>query len=248
VKNKKADMSIAVISDIHSNLEALQTCLEYIDRLDSIDSIICLGDVVGYGADPAACIDLIMKHSDAGIIGNHDAAVVGTTDINYFNYMAREAVHWTKQQISPEQTEYLRNLPYTFCQNNILFTHATPDNPEQWNYIFSLFEAVQQFEFFSESICFIGHSHIPEIYSESRQIAYTHSEIVQLDSNEKYIINVGSVGQPRDGDPRLAFAVFDQDEWKIEIVRLEYDTITASRKIRERGLHKFLAFRIINGH
>lgn len=239
-------MKTALISDIHSNLEALTEALKYIESDKEINKIVCLGDIVGYGADPAACLDIVTEKASITVIGNHDSAVARLTDIEYFNFVAREAIHWTRNNITEEHAAFLSSLPYEAKEDNILYTHSSPEAPEEWDYIFSFQDAQFQINSFPESICFVGHSHVPGIYGRTMQNPHEHGE-VKLDPDEKYIINIGSVGQPRDGNPRLSFAVLDLNEYSIEIIRLEYDIETARGKILEFGLPKYLADRILAG-
>lgn len=239
-------MKLAIISDIHGNLEALERCLQYLDEQSDITFTAVLGDILGYGGDPCMCMEKIRNRADIAIIGNHDAAVIGTTDIEHFNPLARKVITWTRDQISEDDRTYLANLPYKVIKDNILFTHGTPGDPEKWMYIFNWFDAVDEFRNFSESICFVGHSHVPGIYEQSAPIPHD-SGTLQLNPDNKYIINVGSVGQPRDSDSRLSFAVLDQDNWTIEIVRLEYDIETARQKIIDNNLPQLLGDRLLMG-
>jgi len=239
-------MKLAIISDIHGNLEALEKCLQYLDEQSDITFTAVLGDILGYGGDPCLCMEKIRNRADIAIIGNHDAAVIGTTDIEYFNPLARKVIVWTRDQISEDDRTYLANLPYKVIKDNILFTHGTPGDPEKWMYIFNWLDALDEFRNFSESICFVGHSHVPGIYEQLASIPHD-AGAVQLDSAGKYIINVGSVGQPRDSDSRLSFAVLDQDNWTIEIVRLEYDIETARQKIVNNNLPQLLGDRLLMG-
>ncbi|MFC1728797.1 metallophosphoesterase family protein [candidate division KSB1 bacterium] len=239
-------MKYALISDIHGNLEALTTSLDYFSSRGQVDMYICLGDIVGYGADPGACLEIIMNRADLSVIGNHDAAVIGETDINYFNHFARTAVLWTREMITIEQDEYLRALPFSVCRQDLLFTHAAPVDPQDWDYIFNQSDAAHYFKRFNESVCFVGHSHVAGIYGSNGQMSHLGGKTI-LDPDEQYIINIGSIGQPRNGDPRLSCAFFDSDERSIEIVRLDYDCRAAGKKIIDAGLPAFLAERLSIG-
>ena len=239
-------MKLAILSDIHANLEALNRCLQYLDEEAEIGFTAVLGDIIGYGTDPVPCIKKMKERADVSIIGNHDAAVAGTADIGYFNMVARESIIWTRSQISEHERSYLVNLPYTATKDNIRFTHGTPRDPEKWHYIFDWNDTKDEFNGFSESICFVGHSHIPGIFEQSGTIPHADGP-VQLDPGSKYIINVGSIGQPRDGDPRLAFAVLERDTWTLEIIRLEYDVETARQKIINSDLPPLLGNRLLLG-
>lgn len=235
-------MHIAIISDIHGNLEALTKALQLIDEI-GVDEIICLGDVVGYGPDPDDCVNIIRERSKVVLMGNHDYAVLDTDSTENFNPVAKQAVFWTQSHLSKDNLEYLRQLPYTYTYDDILFVHSTPHEPEKWDYIFNWDDALEQFEFLKEKICFVGHTHIPQIFYPDPSMPLT----MNLSKEHKHIINVGSVGQPRDGDYQLSFGIFDTDQWKYEHVRSDYDVQQTSQKIRDRGLPVFLADRLLRG-
>ena len=239
-------MRVAVISDIHSNLAALRTALSYI-HTQSVDKVICLGDAVGYGPHPNQCIQLLQKNAHVCIMGNHDHAVLGLTDPRYFNLYARQAVEWTQRVLTEESRFYLKKLPLFHKENGFLFVHSTPVHPEQWEYIFSERQARRYIELMEEQVCFIGHSHIPGVFPAQEPSFY--EEETKLDfRKQKYIVNVGSVGQPRDRDPRLCFVLFDTDTGYLKFVRLEYPVEETYQQILENGLPHFLARRILEGY
>ncbi len=239
-------MKLAILSDIHANLEALEKSLQYIDNEIAPGKIIFLGDTVGYGADPVECVQKIRERADISILGNHDAAAVKMIDIDNFNPDARESALWTRGTLSDEDKLYLKGLPYRDAKWDFHFTHSAPHNPEQWKYIYRWNDTKEEFDYFEEQFCFLGHSHIPGIYGRDKSLPHENGP-VQLDQDDRYIINVGSVGQPRDGDNRLSFAVFDSDSTVLEIVRLEYDITTARQKIIDSNLPEYLGDRLING-
>jgi predicted phosphodiesterase len=232
-------MYIAIISDIHSNLEALERTLE-LARERSVDEIICLGDIVGYGADPNACIDLVRDRTPYVLLGNHDQAAVDLSMTEHFNPYARLAAEWTHDEITPENAAYVSGLPLTLQRHGVLFVHSSPFEPEQWHYIISPADAKFNFEHFTEPICFLGHSHTPGVFSEDLWAR----DVVR---GNRFIVNVGSVGQPRDGNWQLSFGVFDTEQWTYHNVRADYDVKTAAAKIRQAGLPKPLAERILIG-
>ncbi|RKX71013.1 metallophosphoesterase [candidate division WOR-3 bacterium] len=232
---------IALISDIHSNLEALNRVMEEIDRL-GVERIWCLGDVVGYGADPNRCCEIVRERCELVIAGNHDWAVLDKTDITYFNPVAKEAVLWTRRELSGENREFLDRLGLKLKADQYLLVHSSPSRPEEWLYLFEREQFEEEFQAFGEPVCFIGHSHVPVIVDDELKIYGTG---VNVEPNHRYIINIGSVGQPRDGDPRASFATIEGD--RIEIRRLEYDIETAQEKIRKAGLPEFLAERLAAG-
>jgi putative phosphoesterase len=233
-------MRIAIISDIHSNLEALKKTFEIIDT-KNIDEIICLGDIVGYGANPNECVELVRRRVRYCVLGNHDYAIIDPRETLFFNTYARYADLWTREVITKENLDFLKSLPLTVKFKNLLFVHSSPAYPREWEYIFTEVQARVQFPYFKEKICFIGHSHYPGIYPESGKFNG------KLDKNSRYIINVGSVGQPRDGDWRLSFGIFDTEKWTYENIRAEYDVDRASAKIIQNGLPQYLADRILIG-
>jgi predicted phosphodiesterase len=233
------NMRIALISDIHSNLEALTKALEIIDK-SSIDEIICLGDIVGYGANPNECLDLVRQRCKIVVKGNHDEAVLDLEITHRFTDDARSAVMWTHGKISAANIDYLKMLPLKQKKNNLLFVHSSPCNPEVWNYIFGDDTAADSFQCFSESLCFIGHTHIPAVFS-------TNGRTRGITKNERYIINVGSIGQPRDRNTQLSFGIIDTDEWAYENIRNPYDTETAAKKILDAGLPSRLGHRLLIG-
>jgi len=234
-------LRIAIISDIHSNLEALTKAFEIIDT-KNVDEIVCLGDIVGYGANPNECVELIRKRVKYVVMGNHDYAVaVDPAELFYFSSYARESDLWTREVLTKENLDFLKSLPFTISLKNLLFVHSAPAQPREWEYIFTEAQAKVQFQYFKEKICFIGHSHFPGIFPEN---GFYNGK---LDRNTRYIINVGSIGQPRDGDWRLCFGIFDMGTWTYEEIRSEYDVEKASVKIIQNGLPEFLARRILIG-
>jgi predicted phosphodiesterase len=233
-------MRIAIISDIHSNLEALTKALEIIESKNILE-IVCLGDIIGYGANPNECLSLIKNATKHVTLGNHDEAVFNSAMAYHFNRHARSAVLWTVRQLSDEGLDYLRNLPITLKLWDTFFTHASPRSPQEWNYILTPADAKENMDHFSQSVCFVGHSHIPGIFCDSREVS-------RLERGSKYIINVGSVGQPRDHDKRLSFGIFDTDEYTYENIRSDYDVNKASEKILNAGLPPSLAERILVGN
>jgi predicted phosphodiesterase len=236
-------MKIAVISDIHSNLEALTKVLECIDE-HNIDEIVCVGDIVGYGANPNECLDLVQKRCAHVVLGNHDAAVFNPRVTRTFTVGAFVSAQWTRTVIEEKYVNYLRALPISLNYQNAFFTHGSPLFPEEWNYITSDYEAKIAFKKFSQHVCFIGHTHLPITYFEQKK----NGKENLADSEEpRRIINIGSVGQPRDNNPRSSFAIFDTDTQTCEIERIDYDIRSAAEKIINAGLPAVLAERLFFG-
>ncbi len=232
-------MRIAILSDIHSNFPALTRAMSIIDTL-RIDHLYCLGDIVGYGAQPNQCVSFIRERATFSVLGNHDLGALDPRESKYFSIDGRIAAEWTNQNLTEENAAYLSSLPYK--QEFPLFTlvHASPKNPHEWNYVTSIEEAGQQFPHFSTQVCFIGHSHISTVCGEDLQ---TFSFV----KDKRFLINVGSVGQPRDGNPMLSFGILDTNVWSFEIIRAEYDIALSARAILDARLPSFLANRLFKG-
>ena len=244
-------MRYGILSDIHGNLEALDAVLEALEE-ERIDRYLCLGDMVGYGASPNECLDRVIGLTTDVIAGNHDHAAIGKLDIATFNHFAAEAARWTRRQLTPAGRRYLAELPYTRRIGDLYAVHASPDNPGAWHYLTSLGRVIEGFEALPGgiSVCVLGHTHSPGIFESStaenrcREVpARTHP----LAPENRSLANVGSVGQPRDGDPRAAYCVFDAGERRLEIKRVPYDMETVQRKIRDAGLPDMLAERLAHG-
>lgn len=213
-----------------------------------MDQWICLGDLVGYGANPNECIDIVRDLTPLVIAGNHDRAAVGLTNTNYFNPIAKAAIVWTGRILRGENKKYLKGLGLTLTVGNSHFTHSSPSNPSAWQYIFSLDDAVYEFSHFKEKICFIGHSHLAFAIKEDegRYQIIEDSEFF-FEENHRYLINVGSVGQPRDLDPRSCCVLWDDEVGTLRFVRVEYDVEKVQKKIIDAGLPQFLADRLRYG-
>jgi predicted phosphodiesterase len=232
-------MKIAVISDIHGNSEALQSVFERIDDL-GISTVYCLGDIVGYGAGPNECVELLRSRNIPCIAGNHDKAVIGELSIDDFSSIAKEGVLWTRTVLTDENKAFLAGLPYQIEEHNILFVHSSPDHPEKFRYLLSLGHALESFGHLSVPLCFIGHTHRPALFCEDG-----HS--LTVSPEKKFIVNVGSVGQPRDGDRRGCFIIFDTDRYSIDYERVEYNIESTRKKILDAGLPQKLADRLLTG-
>jgi len=242
-------MRYAVISDVHSNFEALSAVLQEAETL-GFERLICLGDFVGYNADPSACLALLMNEADYSVIGNHDAAALDISVADYFNRVAREAAVWTSNQLSRTERDFLARLPFTLNpEPDVLLVHSAPSNPEMWSYILSTAEAYFEFESLKERICLFGHSHIQMAFVRSRDgtVRSVIDDRITFRDDERYLINPGSVGQPRDGDSRSAFGILDTDAGFFEFHRVPYDIQSAQDKIHRAGLPPALATRLARG-
>lgn len=239
-------MRFALFADIHGNLEAFRAVLGTLQN-GRIDRHICVGDIVGYGANPGECIKLVKDLDCLAVAGNHDWAAVDLASIDYFNPYAKEAVLWTRSQLSQEDRDFLKGLELVREPHGFTIVHATLKAPEEWNYIFSASDAHENFQLLSNCLLFVGHSHVPIIFEENGGYRYHFGRKVNLKEGQKYIINIGSVGQPRDGDPRASFFIYDTESRQVELRRVEYNVDEAMRKIVEANLPPVLAWRLREG-
>ena len=223
---------LALISDIHGNLPALEAVLSSINR-EHVDTVICLGDIVGYGARPNECIERLRGENIPCILGNHDASAIGRLSPAMMNSHARTASVWTIEQLTPDNKDYLADLPLTMDFQSIFCVHSSPNEPEQWHYIFNLADAAAAFRCFSQIVCFSGHTHFPTIFTNP--------------TDGRRLINVGSVGQPRDRDPRACYGLYDASTVNFHWVRVEYPIAESARHIIDAGLPPFLAQRLASG-
>jgi len=245
-------MKIGLLSDIHSNLEALEVALSILES-ENIEEMLCIGDIVGYGAEPDKCVEIMKAKTDHIVAGNHDWATIGKTDTQYFNIYGRSAILWTGQALGPSQKAFLAELPLYYTGEDICMVHASPAEPSEWDYVFSPSQALKQFHHFNEKICFIGHSHKPLVFSDQGEKIFIQETkdnpqlAIDISPDKRYIVNIGSVGQPRDGDPRGCVVVFDTEKDQIKFIRFEYPVKIAQRKIIDAGLPIFLAERLALG-
>jgi predicted phosphodiesterase len=240
-------MKYAIISDIHGNLEALEAVLAEIRR-HPVEGCICAGDVVGYGANPRECLKLVRDLNPVIVMGNHDAAACGRTPLDYFNQYARSAAVWTRERLSSPEKSYLASLPLVEKINGLVIVHSSLVYPERWNYILSARDARDTFDRMDRAVCVIGHSHLPVAFLEKEgEIEVKLDSRFILEEETRYIINAGSVGQPRDGDRRAGFALLDTGNMVVEIIRVEYPIQLTQEKILRAGLPEFLASRLSLG-
>jgi len=240
-------MKYAVFSDIHSNLEAFNAALEAM-RGERPDRYLCVGDIVGYGADPAECIRKVKELKPVIVTGNHDWASVGLASIEYFNPFAKSAVLWTKENLNRADRGYLKSLTLAYEDDKITLVHGTLDYPEAFSYMFDGYNAARTMALMKTQLCFVGHSHVAGTFYEKEGVAhYSSEQRIEIKPGNKYIVNTGSVGQPRDGDPRGSYCVYDDEKNIVEIKRFAYDIATARRKIADAGLPRALAERLVVG-
>jgi len=235
---------MAVLSDIHGNLEALEAVLAEVDRI-GVDSVCSLGDIVGYGPSPAACVEIVRRRAAVSLTGNHDAAVAGLTSLEDFNEFARSAVEWSAAQLGAGDIEYLRTLPYTHRAPELLLVHASPIEPERWHYIHGRADIGEHFAAFSERLCFVGHSHRPGVYAIRGDSSVARCGVFEaLQPGQRYLVNAGSVGQPRDRDPRASYVVYDAAHDCVEVRRVAYPIEKTQERMRAAGLPAFLVDRL----
>jgi len=234
----------AVVSDVHANLEALEAVLADIERRGARDKI-CLGDFVGYGASPNECMTLLCPQIEAAVLGNHDDAAVRPAGVEAFNPDAARAARWTAKALSAEHRDYLAKLPLSVGWRGARLVHASPSEPGSWSYVFRLGEAVREMASCTEALCLVGHSHVPGTFEvRGTRATYTRTPFVEGVRDRRYLIVVPSVGQPRDGDPRAGYLLWDDEAWTFEHVRLEYDVDRAVERILDAALPAYLAERL----
>lgn len=247
-------MKYAIFADIHSNLEALNVLLEYYVK-EKVDKYFCCGDIVGYGPNPNECIEKIRQLGVnipvLVVAGNHDLASIGLKDITWFNEYAQDAILWTRNELTSENIDYLKSLPQKYADENLTLVHGSPREPVE-EYIINLRQARENLQFFSTPVCFVGHSHTPFFYQKNAQGEESYGSFFQknpiiLLPDSKAIINVGSVGQPRDGDLRAAGAIFDSDKKEIHLARFIYNILPVQQKMLAAKLPSFLVERLNYG-
>ncbi len=240
-------MRYAILADIHGNLAAFEAVLQDIEGRGGIDEIWCLGDIIGYGPEPSECIALLRQYPHVCVAGNHDWAAIGRVDITDFNPDAALACRWTAKRLSSEDVKYLDSLPLRLNRDDFTLVHGSPREPI-WEYITSTQSAKANFQFFQTRYCLIGHSHVPLVFESvaGRCLLEEFPPRLELGEN-RLIINPGGVGQPRDGDPRAAYAIYDDSDRAIYHYRIPYDIAVTQEKIVKEGLPVFLAARLSDG-
>lgn len=244
-------MRYAILADIHSNLAAFEAVLRDVERRGQVDEVWCLGDIVGYGPDPCQCIELLRTYDHLCVMGNHDCAAIGGIDIRDFNPDAAAACRWTAQQLGPEEREYLENLPYRLYKGDFTLVHGSPREPI-WEYLVSTSSASVNFAFFESPFCLVGHSHVPLVFEQGDEsdACLLHPlpiEIPFILGECRLIINPGGVGQPRDGDPRASYAIYDSDDGVIYHYRVPYDVAATQQRMMQHGLPPRLIERLSYG-
>ena len=239
-------MRLAVFSDIHSNLEALEAVLADA-RARECTQFVCLGDVVGYNANPHECVERVRAMDCPIVKGNHDEQASLIESSRDFNELAEHAIEWTRNNSTEEDKEWLRGLRLQRQVRDFTIVHATLDTPAQWGYVFNNLDAAASFTYQHTAVCFFGHTHVPMAFIRDEGIKRVRIEQLQIDMTKKYFINTGSVGQPRDADWRAAYCIYHLDKNVVEQRRVKYDLATAQKKIVKAGLPRLLAERLAIG-
>ena len=242
-------MRYGIFSDVHSNLEALTACISALQEA-GCERIACLGDIVGYGAEPDECVDIVRDVADVVVIGNHDASVVGLHDASHAHLAAQQAFLYSRRALKDSNVEWLQGLTYVHEEQDVCFCHGSPIDAENFEYVFSLDKAATLNERFDTlaNITFVGHSHLTTSFVVTPRLALqVSSPRFQIREGSKYVFNVGSVGQPRDRDSRACCVVYDTDARSVTFLRVEYDIEAAAQKIVDAQLPPSFAERLYHG-
>ena len=235
---------VAVLGDIHSNISALNAVIEDA-RSQNVTDFVCVGDIVGYNADPSECLEIVRDLCCAVVCGNHDHYCCNDEDLDDFHPLAASVVDWTRRHLTEEQQTYLRGLEYTKPIFGFMLVHSTLDMPEKWGYVFDSLDAESNFSYQNTGLCFHGHTHVPMVF-EKQGFDVHRGEPHKLKATlgRKYFVNVGSVGQPRDGDTRSSYVLYDSKTRELDFRRVVYDIAETQRRIRAAGLPERLAERL----
>lgn len=249
-------MRYAIFSDVHSNLEALTTFFELIDQ-DDLNPV-CLGDIAGYGANPNECLQMIRERGIPVVIGNHDMAVLDPSEAVNYNSYAQQAIHWHTENIFSRYKSYLYSLPWSsIIDDTFSIVHSDFTTPQRWTYVNNQNTAYHSFSGLETQVGFFGHTHIPSVFKLNCTMdnkLYIHCDPIlgnnnkiAIEDEKSYLINPGSLGQPRDKDPRASFMIFDVENMEVTTRRFQYDNVTAAEKIVKAGLPNPLASRLLDG-
>lgn len=236
-------MRYAIYSDLHANLEATEAVLADAHECECTD-FVCLGDVVGYNANPHECLEIVQKMGCPVVKGNHDEQATLSASSRGFNALAEAAINWTREHLPNDDKQWLRQLPFTQQIRDFTIVHATLDSPDQWGYVFNSLDAVASFAYQQTTVCFFGHTHVAGAFVRDDGVKKVKVDQLPIEEEKKYFVNVGSVGQPRDGDWRAAYCIYHIEENMIEQRRVKYDLATARKKIIQAGLPRMLADRL----
>ena len=239
-------MRYAIFSDIHSNLEALEAVLADA-RERKCSHFVCLGDVVGYNANPHECVERIRELDCPIVKGNHDEQASLVESSSDFNELAERAIKWTREHLTEKDKQWLRDLPLQKQVRDFTIVHATLDTPAQWSYVFNNLDAAASFTYQHTTVCFCGHTHVPMVFIRDEGIRRERLEHIRIEPTKKYLINVGGVGQPRDGNWRAAYCIYDIESNLVQQLRVKYDLAAAQEKVIKAGLPRPIAERLAIG-
>ena len=239
-------MRFAIFSDLHANLEATEAVLADAHER-GCTHFVCLGDVVGYNANPHECVEIVQKMQCPVVQGNHDEQATLSQSSRGFNALAETAINWTRERLTNQDKDWLRALHLTRQVHDFTIVHATLDAPEQWGYVFNSLDAVASFTYQHTTVCFFGHTHVAGAFVRDDGVKKVKVDKLTIEQAKKYFINVGSVGQPRDGDWHAAYCIYHIEENVVEQRRVKYDLATAQKKIIQAGLPHLLADRLEQG-
>lgn len=236
-----------VLGDIHANLEALESVLADAKK-QGVGAFVSVGDLVGYNANPGECVNLIREMNCVVVRGNHDHYCSHDECLDDFHPLAAEVVDWTRRQLTVDQVDFLKGLRMRASVRGFTLVHSTLDMPEKWGYVFDVLEAEASFNYQTTTVCFHGHTHVPAIYDRvGGRVNRLTVPFARVALGKKLFVNTGSVGQPRDGDPRASYAIFDMKLGNVELRRVQYNIEKAQEKIRAAGLPERLARRLASG-
>jgi predicted phosphodiesterase len=236
-------LKYGIIADIHSNLEALEAVLAACEE-QSVDAYLSTGDIVGYGANPCECIDRIVELDTLVTAGNHDWAAAERLSLDYFNPYAREAIYWTQERLTKAQMQYLHDLNLIEMVEDVTLVHGTLYDPENFDYLLTAYDAHLSLQMLETRLCLVGHSHVPITFLLDGSVSYSFDTEIDLNGLTKAIVNPGSVGQPRDENPKAAFGIYDSETGVVRVERIDYDIEKATAKILRAGLPEVLAERL----
>ena len=240
-------MRYGIFSDIHSNVEALDAALE-VYKKEGIERYLCLGDIVSYGPDPSQCIQIVRELKAKVIAGNHEWGVCAKSKLEDFTDIAQEALIWTKDALKEQELDFLGALPLVYEEENFILVHGSLDSPADFYYLNDMKDADRSLAALKKQVCFVGHTHRPGVFVErDEDLFFKPLKVLELEDNKRYIVNVGSIGQPRDRDCRACVVIYDTDTRTIELKRVEYDFRRTQEKILKSGLPESLAWRLAEG-
>ena len=239
-------MRFAIFSDVHANLEALEAVLADAHQR-KCKHFVCLGDVVGYNANPTECLERVRGLECPTVKGNHDEQASIFRSSTDFNELAERAIKWTRDQLTEKDKQWLRDLAFQKQVRDFTIVHATLDTPAQWGYVFNNLDAAASFTYQRTTVCFFGHTHVPMVFIRDDGVKREIVDHVRIEPGRKYFINVGSVGQPRDGNWRAAYCIYDLENNLVQQLRVKYDLATTQKKVIEAGLPRMLAERLAMG-